>query len=94
MMVVEVILIKKRLEFVFVHLKCSFNDTFFRFIVQGFGIGPLAHDEAQGTQQDGFTSTRFAGDDGQAFGEVDFEFLDDGVIADGKLLDQTVSGEW
>jgi hypothetical protein len=53
----------------------------FRARANGAGIGPVAAEQAEGSDQDGLAGPGLAGDAGEAFTNVQVERVDDGVIA-------------
>ncbi len=78
--VIEIVGFEKLLQAVLADVEGGLDDALAVGIVQGLEVGPLAHDEAQGAQQDGLAGPRLARDNGQPFRKRNFQLLNEGVI--------------
>ena len=54
----------------------------FRSVTHRAAVGPAAHGEEQGVDQDGFAGARFTREHGEAAAELEFDGLHDGEVTD------------
>ena len=50
----------------------------------GLAVGPLAEEQVEGAEDDGFAGTGFAGDNHEAGGDLEGEFGNEGEVADAQ----------
>ena len=77
---VEVVLLEKVLECVVVYVELGFDDAACGPSLDGSGVGPLSAQQSQCAEDNGFSCTRLAGDDGEAVGELDVQAVDECVV--------------
>ena len=77
---IEVILLKERFQSVLGEVERGFHHTAFGVCLDGTGVGTLSQQQAYGTNDDGFTSTRLTRDDRETCVEIHIQMLNQCVI--------------
>ena len=73
--VLEVVLFEEAFQLIGGDIESGFHHTLVGSVTDGLDVGSLSHQQANGTQNDGFTGTCLARDDGEAGMEVDVQRL-------------------
>ena len=79
-LIVEVVLLEKGLQAEVAHVEGRLHDALAGFVEEHVGVCAVAENQRQGAHQDGLTGTGFAGDDGQALAERDFQRPDNRIV--------------
>ena len=58
------------------------NDALGRPVFDGFAVGALSEEQADGAKDDGLSRAGFSGDDGKSGLEADVQRVDEGVVLD------------
>ena len=71
----------------------TFHDTFFVAVANGASVGTPAHHEANGSEDDALSRTRFTRDDGEARRPVSLQFINESVVRYGEMFQHEFFGE-
>ena len=78
--VFDVVLGKEVFQSVGRYPEPGFDDTLGRAVLDGFYVGPLAQQQSDGSQNDGFSGTGLAGNDRKARCKVNVQFVNQCVV--------------
>ena len=85
-LIVEIVFFKKKPQVLLADVENTFYYAFLIFIFNGLLIGTLAQDKREGSQNNGFPRTCFAGKHRKASFERSFELVDERIIFYGNLF--------
>ena len=78
--VIHVHLFEERLHGIAGHVEGSLDDATLRSLPYGLAVSPLSQEQSDGSQQDGLSRSRLAGDDGESILEVNVQRFDECVV--------------